>query len=44
MYMALAHHQVSHDDSARSLVTRARLDVLEPALATAPLSPPPRLP
>ncbi len=31
MYMALAHHQVSHDDSDRSLVTRARLDILDPA-------------
>ena len=34
MYMALAHHQVSHDDSALSLVTRARLDILEPAQVT----------
>ena len=33
MYMALAHHQVSHDDSARSLVTYARLDFLEPVPA-----------
>ena len=39
-YAALVRHQVSHDDSARSLVTRMRPDDLGPAPAAAPAATP----